>query len=163
MSRIVHVGLPAPLSSLLSLSLLLCFQLAIHHMVVGSAPAPTVWRRYVLTNPLPATSSYEHPHSVFSVRSISETTSRTVYFFQGLALWGADNIHRLSCKLCSLQRGRSSEWPDRRHRVSGCLVPKNFHPKISHRILRHMHGTLNVDGTKKTNCTIHREIARQIF
>jgi hypothetical protein len=32
--------------------------------------------------------------------------------------------------------------------LRGCLVPKNFHPKTSHRILRHMHGALNVDETK---------------
>jgi hypothetical protein len=32
--------------------------------------------------------------------------------------------------------------------LRGCLVPKNFHPKTSHRILRHMHGVLNVDETK---------------
>jgi hypothetical protein len=30
----------------------------------------------------------------------------------------------------------------------GCSVAKNFHPKTSHRILRHMHGALNVDETK---------------
>ena len=28
------------------------------------------------------------------------------------------------------------------------LVPKNFHPKLSHRILRHMHGVLNIDEKK---------------
>ena len=28
------------------------------------------------------------------------------------------------------------------------LVPKKFHPKVSHRILRHMHGVLNVDEKK---------------
>ena len=32
----------------------------------------------------------------------------------------------------------------------------------SHRILRHMHGVLNVDG-KKTNCTVGWEIARRNF
>jgi hypothetical protein len=44
-----------------------------------------------------------------------------------------------------------------------CSVPKIFHSKTSHRILWHMHGALNVDETKKTNCTVHHEIARQIF
>ena len=29
-----------------------------------------------------------------------------------------------------------------------CLVRKNFHPKMLHRILRHMHGVLNVDEKK---------------
>jgi hypothetical protein len=29
-----------------------------------------------------------------------------------------------------------------------CLVPKIFHLKTSHRILRHMHKALNVDETK---------------
>ena len=29
-----------------------------------------------------------------------------------------------------------------------CLVPKNFHHKLSYRILRHMHGALNVDEKK---------------
>ena len=29
--------------------------------------------------------------------------------------------------------------------VRPCLDSKNFHPKISHRILRHMHGALNID------------------
>jgi hypothetical protein len=32
--------------------------------------------------------------------------------------------------------------------LRGCLAPKNFHPKTSHRILRHMHEALNVDETK---------------
>jgi hypothetical protein len=45
----------------------------------------------------------------------------------------------------------------------GCLVPKNFYSKTSHQILRHMYEVLNVDETKKTNCTIHHEIARRIF
>jgi hypothetical protein len=30
-----------------------------------------------------------------------------------------------------------------------CLVLKIFHTKTSHRILRHVHGVLNVDETKK--------------
>ena len=34
------------------------------------------------------------------------------------------------------------------HPLRPCLVPKNFHPKVSHRILRHMHGVLNVDDKK---------------
>ena len=29
-----------------------------------------------------------------------------------------------------------------------CLDSKNFHPKVSHRILRHMYGVLNVDEKK---------------
>ena len=28
------------------------------------------------------------------------------------------------------------------------LVPKNFHPKLSYRILRYMHGVLNIDEKK---------------
>ena len=28
------------------------------------------------------------------------------------------------------------------------LVSKNFHPKLSHLILRHMHGVLNIDEKK---------------
>ena len=28
------------------------------------------------------------------------------------------------------------------------LVLKNFHPKLSYRILRHMHGVLNIDEKK---------------
>ena len=43
-----------------------------------------------------------------------------------------------------------------------CLVLKNFHPKVSYRILRHMHGVLNVDE-KKTNYTVGWEIARRNF
>jgi hypothetical protein len=30
----------------------------------------------------------------------------------------------------------------------GCLVPKNFHPKVSYRILRHMYRVLNIDEKK---------------
>ena len=37
--------------------------------------------------------------------------------------------------------------------LRACLVLKKFYPKVSHRILRHMHGVLNVDK-KKTNCTV---------
>jgi hypothetical protein len=29
------------------------------------------------------------------------------------------------------------------------VIPKNFHPKTSYKILRHMHRVLNVDETKK--------------
>ena len=29
-----------------------------------------------------------------------------------------------------------------------CLVSKNFRPKVSHRILRHMYGVLNIDKKK---------------
>jgi len=34
-----------------------------------------------------------------------------------------------------------------------CLDSKKFHPKVSHRNLRHMHEVLNVDE-KKINCTV---------
>ena len=37
-----------------------------------------------------------------------------------------------------------------------CLVPKNFHHKLSYRILRHMHGAFNVDE-KKTSLVGNRE------
>ena len=33
----------------------------------------------------------------------------------------------------------------KRHQLWPGLVPKKFHPKLSHRILRHMHGVLNID------------------
>ena len=41
------------------------------------------------------------------------------------------------------------------------LFSKKFHPKLSRRILRHMHGVLNID--EKTNCTVWLEIARRMF
>ncbi len=44
-----------------------------------------------------------------------------------------------------------------------CLVPKNFFSNTSHRIFGHMHGVLNIDKLKKTNCTVRGEIARRIF
>ena len=47
-------------------------------------------------------------------------------------------------------------WKLNRH-----LVPKNFHLKLSYRILRNMHGVLNID--EKTNCTVWLEIARRMF
>jgi hypothetical protein len=42
----------------------------------------------------------------------------------------------------------------------GCLVSKNFHPKVSHRILWYIHGVLNVD---ETNYTVWLKITRRIF
>ena len=33
-------------------------------------------------------------------------------------------------------------------RLRACLVPKIFHLKVSHRILRHIHGVLNIDEKK---------------
>ena len=35
-----------------------------------------------------------------------------------------------------------------KHGLRPGLVPKKFHPKLSHRILRHMHGVLNIDKKK---------------
>ena len=40
----------------------------------------------------------------------------------------------------------SVSWHDRGTRVVGpCLVYKKFQLKLSHRILRHMHGVLNIE------------------
>ena len=56
---------------------------------------------------------------------------------------------RFQIKVTDGQRDGSSVAYD----VRPCLVPKNFHPKVSHRNLRHMHEVLNIDK-KKTNYTV---------
>jgi len=60
--------------------------------------------------------------------------------------------------------GRIMTIPDigsGRNILRSSLVSKNFHPELSRRILRYMHGVLNID--EKTNYTVLLEIARRMF
>ena len=69
----------------------------------------------------------------------------------------------------SLSKVQLMPWLDEMMDASNNKSVFSFHPKIqkvlqypSHRILRYMHGALNVDE-KKTNCTVWLEIARRTF
>ena len=47
------------------------------------------------------------------------------------------------------EQSRFRAWPMQANSVvRPGLVLKNFHPKLSHRILRHIHGVLNIDEKK---------------